>query len=159
MVSYLAISPQKYPEIGTQEKEKCQGICNTVFQNYVVFFSLSFDFIFHTFKCINQTFYQNRQCRWDKTGEGNVVLDYAISAHKYPEIVTQEKDKFKESPTVFFKSFFYEVLTSFFTCSDAQIRPSTKKKKCLDKTGIGIMVLDYAISAQKYPKIVLQEKE
>jgi len=69
------------------------------------------------FKCINQTFHQNRKCSWDKTGEGNVVLDYAISAQKYPRIVTQEKEKFKESPTVVFKtmSFFYGVLTSFFT--------------------------------------------
>jgi len=39
VVSDLAISPQKYPKIGTQEKEKCQGICSTVFQNYVVFFT------------------------------------------------------------------------------------------------------------------------
>ena len=120
VVSDLAISPQKYPKIGTQEKEKCQGICNTVFQNYVVF-SRSFDFVFHMFKCINQTFHQNRKCSWDKTGEGNVVLDYAISAQKYPKIVTQEKEKFKESPTVVFKtmSFFYGVLTSFFTCLSA----------------------------------------
>jgi hypothetical protein len=39
VVSDLAISLQKYPKIGTQEKEKCQGICNTVFQNYVDFFT------------------------------------------------------------------------------------------------------------------------
>ena len=102
MVSDFAISPQKYAKIGTQEKEKCQGICNTVFQNYVVFFSQSFDFIFHMFKCINQTFHQNRKCSLDKTVEENVVLDYAISTQKYPKIVTREKDKFKKSATVFF---------------------------------------------------------
>ena len=34
-----------------------------------------------------------------------------------------------------------------------------KQKNCWDKTGEGIMVLDYAISAQKYPKIVPQEKK
>ena len=37
-----------------------------------------------------------------------MVLDYAISAQKYPKIVTQEKEKFKESPTVFFFFFFME---------------------------------------------------
>ena len=42
-------------------------------------------------------------------GEGNVVLGYAISAQKYPKMVTQEKEKFKESQTVFFKTM------SFFT--------------------------------------------
>ena len=116
VVSDLAISPQKYPKIGTQEKEKCQGICNTVFQNYVAFLR-SFDVVFHMIKCKNQTFHQNKKCSWDKTGEENVVLDYAISAQKYPKIVTQEKEKFKESPTVVLKppSFFYAVMTSFFT--------------------------------------------
>ena len=44
-------------------------------------------------RCINQTFYQNKKCSWDKTGEGIMVLDYAISAHKYPKIVPQEKKK------------------------------------------------------------------
>ena len=107
-MSDLGISPQKYPKIGTQEKEKCQGICNTVFQNYGVF-SRSFDFIFHMFKCINQTFQQNRKFSWDKTGEGNVLLDFAISSQKYPKNVTQEKEKFKESPTVVLK------LCPFFT--------------------------------------------
>ena len=47
---------------------------------------------------------------WVKTGEGNVVLYYAISAQKYPKIVTQEKENFKESPTGFFKTTFF-----FFT--------------------------------------------
>ena len=86
-MSDLAISPQKYPKIGTQEKEKCQGICDTVFQNYVAFLR-SFEVVFHMFKCIVQTFNQNKNCSWDKTGEGNVVLDYAISAQKYPKIVS-----------------------------------------------------------------------
>ena len=120
MVSDLAISAQKYPKIVTQEKEKCQEIRNSVFQNYVVFLR-SFDVFFHMFMCVNETFHQNKKCSWDKTGEGNVVLDYAISAQKYPKIVTQEKEKFKESPTVVFKtmSFFYGVLTSFLTCLGA----------------------------------------
>ena len=30
---------------------------------------------------------------WDKTGEGNVVLDNEIFAQKYPKIVTQGKEK------------------------------------------------------------------
>ena len=31
----------------------------------------------------------------DKTGEKNVVSDLAISAQKYPKIVTQEEKKFQ----------------------------------------------------------------
>ena len=94
VVSDLAISPQKYPKIGTQEKEKCQGICDTVFQNYVVFLG-SFDVVFHMFRCINHTFHHDPICSWDKTGEENVVLDYAMSPQKYRKIVKQEKEKFK----------------------------------------------------------------
>ena len=44
-------------------------------------------------KCIKQTCHQKKKCSWDKTGEVNVVLDYAISAQKYPKIVPQEKKK------------------------------------------------------------------
>ena len=54
----------------------------------------------------------------DKTGEGNVVSDLAISPQKYPKIGMQEEEKnVKESATLFFKTtlFFYGVLTSFFT--------------------------------------------
>ena len=95
MVSDLAISAQKYPKIVTQEKEKFQGIRDSVFQNYVVFLR-SFDVVFHMLGFIYQTFHQNKKCSWDKTGEGNVLLDLAISAQKYPKIVTQEKEKFTE---------------------------------------------------------------
>ena len=91
MLDY-AISAQTYPKIVTQEKDKCQGIRDSVFQNYVVFLR-SFDVVFSMFRCINQTFHQNKKCSWDKTGEGNVLLDLAISAQKYPKIVTQEKEK------------------------------------------------------------------
>ena len=48
--SDLAISAQKYPKIVTQEEKKFQSIHNTIFQNYVVFF---------TAFCINQTFNPN----------------------------------------------------------------------------------------------------
>ena len=82
----MAITTHKYPKIVTQ------GIRDTVFQNYVIFYGL-FDVVFHTFKCINQTFHQNKKCSWDKTGEAYVVLDYAISAQKYPKIIAQEKEK------------------------------------------------------------------
>ena len=112
------------------------------------------------FGCINKTFHQNKKCSWDKTGEGNVVLDYAISAQKYPKIVTQEKEKFKESPTVFFSLVFlrsFDVVFHMFRCINQTFHQN--KKICWDKTGEGIMVLDYAISAQKYPKIVPQEKK
>ena len=66
----------------------------------------------------------------------------------------KKKKYVEESTTLFFKTmfFFYRVLMSFFTCLSAQIRPSTKTKKCSwDKTREGHVVLDYAISAQKYP--------
>ena len=64
------------------------------------------------FKCINQTLHQNKNCIWDKTGEGSVVVNYAISAQKYPKIVTQEKEKFQgirdsviQNYVVFLRSF------------------------------------------------------
>ena len=44
------------------------------------------------FKSINQTFNHAKNLAEKKTGEGNVVSDYAISAQKYPKIVTQEKE-------------------------------------------------------------------
>ena len=89
-----------------------------------------------------------------------MVLDYSISAQKYPKIVTQEKEKFKESPTVFFFSRFFTEFCLVFHMIRC-INPTFHQNKtfCADKTGEGIMVLDYAISAQKCPKIVLQEKK
>ena len=45
------------------------------------------------FRCIIQTFHCNTKFSLDKTGEGIMVLDYAISAQKYPKIVPQEKKK------------------------------------------------------------------
>ena len=82
----------------------------------------------------------NTNCSLDKTGEGNVVLDLAISAQKYSKIYTQQKKNSRNPRQCFSKlsSFFYRVLTSFFTCLCAKIRPSTKTKKCSwDKTGEG----------------------
>ena len=49
------------------------------------------DGICHMFRSINKTSEQNKKCSLDKTKEWNVVLDLAISAHKYLKIVTQEK--------------------------------------------------------------------
>ena len=49
-----------------------------------------------------------------------MVLYLAISAQKYPKIVTQEKEKLKESPTAVFKTMSF--LWSFdvsFTCLGA----------------------------------------
>ena len=40
----------------------------------------------------------------DKTGEKNVLSDLAISAQKYPKIVTQEEKKFQSIHTLFFKT-------------------------------------------------------
>ena len=81
-----------------------------------------FDVVFHMFMGIKKTFNQNKNCSLDKTGEGNVVSDLAISPQKYPKIGTQEEEKnVKESATLFFITtlFFYGVLTSFFTCLGA----------------------------------------
>ena len=110
MVLDLAISAQKYPKIVTQEKEKFQGIRVIVFQNYVVFFLRSFDVVFHMFRCKNQTFDKIKKNSWNKTGEGNVVLDYVISAQKYPKFVTQEKEKISMKPQEYFSK-----LRCFFT--------------------------------------------
>ena len=106
MVLDYAISAQKYPKIVTQEKEKFQGIRDSVFQNYVVFLR-SFDVVFHMFMCVNETFHQNKKCSWDKTGEGNGVLDYAISAQTYPKIVTQEKEKFQRIRDSVFQNYVF----------------------------------------------------
>ena len=60
-----------------------------------------------------------------------MVSDLAISPQKYPKIGTQEEEKnVKESATLFFITtlFFYGILTKFFTCLGAKIRPSTKTK-------------------------------
>ena len=62
------------------------------------------------FMCVNETFHQNKKCSWDKTGEGNGVLDYAISAQKYPKIVMQVKEKNKGNPRQCFSK-----LRRFFT--------------------------------------------
>ena len=40
-----------------------------------------------------QQLYMLKKCSLDKTGEGNMLLDLAISAQKYPKVVTQEKEK------------------------------------------------------------------
>ena len=64
------------------------------------------------FMGIKKTFNQNKNCSLNKTGEGNVVSDLAISAQKYPKIVTQEKEKFQgirdtvfQNYVVFLRSF------------------------------------------------------
>ena len=87
MVLDYAISGQKYPKIVTQEKEKFKGIPKSVLKNML--FLRSFDVGFYMFRCINQTFHQNKKFCLDKTGEGIIVLDYVISAHKYPKIIPQ----------------------------------------------------------------------
>ena len=42
---------------------------------------------------MKKTFNQYQNCSLDKTGDGNVVSDLAISAQKYPKIFTQDKGK------------------------------------------------------------------
>ena len=112
MVLDYAISAQKYPKIVTQEKENFKESATVFFK------TMFFDVVFHMFMCVNETFNQNKNCSLDKTGEGNVVSDLAISAQKYPKIVTQEKEKCQGIRDSVFQNyvFFYGVLTSFFTC-------------------------------------------
>ena len=59
-----------------------------------------------------------------------MVLDYAISAQKYPKIVTKEKEKNQGIRDSVFQNdvVFYGVLMSFFTCEGSYIRHSTKTK-------------------------------
>ena len=78
------------PKIVTQEKEKFKESPTVFFKTMLYFFLQSFDIVFHMFRCINQTFHHDKKNCWDKTEEGNMVLDYAIIAQKYPKIVTQE---------------------------------------------------------------------
>ena len=80
---------------------------------------------------IYQTFHQNKKCSWDKTGEWNVVLDYAISAQKYPKIVTQEKEKFQgirdsvfQNYVVFLRSF--DVVFHMFRCINQKFHQNKK---------------------------------
>ena len=73
-------------------QKKCQAIHIGVFQNYVIFFYfIAFDVVFHMFNCINQTLNRYNKYSLDKNGEGNVVLDLAISSRKFPKIVKQEE--------------------------------------------------------------------
>ena len=71
--------------IELEEEEKnlfqktIQAIHSSVLQNYVVLFT--------AFKCIHHTFNQNEKCSLDKTGQGNELIDFAISAQKFPKIV------------------------------------------------------------------------
>ena len=93
VVSDLAISAQKYLKIVTEEENKFQEIRNTAFQNYILFFLRHFDVVFHMFMVLRNTFNRYKNCNLDKTAEGNVVSELAISPQKYPKICTQGKEK------------------------------------------------------------------
>ena len=112
----FAISGQKYPKIVTQKEKKFQEMHNTDFQNYVIFLR-HFDVVFHMFMVIKKTFNRYQNCSLDKTGEGNVMSDLAISPQKYPKIGTQEKEKCQGICDTVFQNYvlFYGVFTSFFT--------------------------------------------
>ena len=109
-----------------------------------------FDGVFHMIKCINKTCEQNKKCSSDKTGEGKVVSDLAVSAEKYHKIVMQEKKIHVQTSPVVYKmvAFFYCVLTAFFHMFKCINKTSEQNKKCsLDKTGEWNVVLDLTISA------------
>ena len=78
---------------------------STKLQNYV--FLWHFDVVFHMFMVIKKTFNQYKNFSLDKTGEGNVVSNLAISAQKYPKIHARKRKKFKESATLFIKTTFF----------------------------------------------------
>ena len=92
VVSDLVISAHKYPKSVTQEKKKFQEIHNTVFQNCVVFTAF-WRCVSHVYGHKKKTFNQYKNCSLDKTGEGNMVSDLAISPQKYPKSGMQEKEK------------------------------------------------------------------
>ena len=89
-----------------------------------------FHVVLHMFKCLNPTFNPNKKISLDKTGEGNVVLDLAISAQKYPKFVTQVEQIYMQASTVLLKTtvFSYGFLALFFSCLNAETRPLTKTK-------------------------------
>ena len=91
------------------------------------------------------------------------MSDLTISAQKYPKIVSQEEEKFQEIHNTVFQNyvfFLWHFDVVFHMLMVIKKRPPTDKKKCsLDKTGEGIVVSDFSISPQKYPKIGTQEKE
>ena len=79
-------------------------------------------FLFHfllfvTFLCASKRSPTKKKWFLDKTGAGNVVLDLAILAQKYPKIVSKKntKKKFKE-PWVFF---FFKIML-FLHCFDIE---------------------------------------
>ena len=55
-----------------------------------------FDVVFHMFMLIKKTSSRYKNCSLDKTGEGKVVSDLAISPQKYPKIGTQTTFFFTE---------------------------------------------------------------
>ena len=61
VLSYLAISAQKYPKIVTQEEKKFQSIHNTIFQNYVVILTGFGRCCSHVYGH-KKTFNQNKNC-------------------------------------------------------------------------------------------------
>ena len=65
----------------------------TLFFKTTLFFLQHFDVVFHMLLVIKKAFNRYKKCSLDKTREGNVVSDLAISPQKYPKICTQEKEK------------------------------------------------------------------
>ena len=116
----------------SQKKKRNFKKSSTLFFKTKSFFLRHFDVVFHMFMVIKNTFNQYKNCTFNKTGEGNVVSDLAISPQKYPKIGKKEKRKMSRNLRNCFSKllcFFYVVLTLFFfTCLSAYIRPSTKTK-------------------------------
>ena len=86
------------------------------------------------------------------------MIDLAISAQKFPRIVTQKEQKKSNNPQQCSKLLgFYIVLQAFFymfKCSKQTLDKNIKRDN--SKTGERIVMFDFAISAQKSPKIVMQ---
>jgi len=89
--SDLAISAQKSLKLSHKKKRNFNQ--SKHYFSKLRCFLKRFDVVFHMFMGIKKTFNQNKNCSLDKTGEGNVVSDLAISPQKYPKIGTQEEQK------------------------------------------------------------------
>ena len=85
-------------------QNKIPAIHYNEFQTYANFYV-----VFYMFKCINPTFNQHKKCSFDKTGEGNVVLDLTISDQKCPKLVTQVEQIYVQTSNVLLKT------TAFFS--------------------------------------------
>ena len=74
---------------------------------------------------------KRKKCSLEQTGERNVVLDLAISAHKYLKIVTHEEKNHVQTLTALFKTpaFFLRRLVVIFHMFECRNHTFDKNKQ------------------------------